>query len=1159
MSTTIPSPNVSKRYVIQDLLGTGGMGAVYRATDRLTGQKVALKRVTTPADQLTFASRSDDMKPQLALAQEFRTLASLRHPHIIDVLDYGFDEEGQPFFTMSWLENAQTILKVGRGQPLTAQVDLVVQTLQALAYLHRRNVLHRDLKPANVLVLDGQVKVLDFGLSVITVRGTEYATQTTSGTLPYMAPELFQGAPFSRATDLYGVGVMAYELFAGRYPFDNSNMAVLFTDILTTPADVSSIGAGDELATVLERLLAKTKEERYEDADNVIRDLCAAAGRPLPLETAEIWESFLQAAKFVGREAELDHFHEVLRAAQAGQGSAWLVGGESGVGKSRLLDELRTLALVEGTLVLRGQAASESSEPYELWRDALRQLVLTVEVDDAEAGILKALAPDIGDVLGRPVPDAPTFSPQDARHRLFEAIAHLFRRQPQPVMVIVEDLQWSDGISLDLATSLGGMAGELSLLILGSYRDDEAPGLPSALPGLKAYKLERLTMDGVAELSVSMLGQAGGRPRLLDLLQRETEGNPFFLVEVVRALALEAGQLSKIEEMAIPERIFAGGVQEIVRRRLERVPDSALPLLRWAAVAGRELDLALLAALAPDTRLRTWLSTCAESAVLDVQGDRWRFAHDKLREGVLDALPAATRPGLHRRVAEVTEGLYPDAPDSIAYHYDRAGDWEKALIYLERAGDKATAAYANQDALDYYMRAVEICEIIGDTAQATDVRISQKRGMVNWTVSNMPGMIDDFNRMLAAARGLRDCHNEGLALAYRGFAEFQFHGVETALQTLRAALKMAGREHTDVRFFASLITAFGKLVHNRHAEARPYLQAAKDLAAGVDDPFMHSWWYQIGPAPSLWEGRFDDVLEFIDRWRDSAAKSGSASLPNRWLEALTRGGKGEYEQALKVLNENIALGERTGEVYWSTRCLNTIGWIYGEIQDYERAIAWNERGVQEARQANFPNPEIEFNALLNLGDNHLALGRLEEAETCLRTAEDVVRNPRPQDIFMMWRYSQHLFHSYGELWLRRGDLDRALSYADECLALAEGSNSRKNIVKGRRLRGQVFLARGQLVEAETELLAALDMAQQVGNPPQLWKTWYALGELRHAQGRPEEAQEACRQALAIIDRVADGLADGTRRETFLNSAHVQEIRQAARSTTGSEGSSAAGQ
>jgi tetratricopeptide (TPR) repeat protein len=146
---------------------------------------------------------------------------------------------------------------------------------------------------------------------------------------------------------------------------------------------------------------------------------------------------------------------------------------------------------------------------------------------------------------------------------------------------------------------------------------------------------------------------------------------------------------------------------------------------------------------------------------------------------------------------------------------------------------------------------------------------------------------------------------------------------------------------------------------------------------------------------------------------------------------------------------------------------------------------------------------------------------------------------------MLWRYSQHLFHRYGELWLVRGDHDRALAYADECLALAEPSDSRKNIVKGRRLRGQIFLAQGKLPEAEKELATALEVAQRVGNPPQLWKTNAALGDLRQAQGRPDDALQAYRDALAVIEGVAAGLSDESLGETFLGSDHVQGVRRAA--------------
>ena len=220
-----------------------------------------------------------------------------------------------------------------------------------------------------------------------------------------------------------------------------------------------------------------------------------------------------------------------------------------------------------------------------------------------------------------------------------------------------------------------------------------------------------------------------------------------------------------------------------------------------------------------------------------------------------------------------------------------------------------------------------------------------------------------------------------------------------------------------------------------------------------------------------------------------------------------------------------------------------MGWIYGELQDHEEAILLNAAGFEVARQE--AEPEKESNALLNWADDLMALGRLDEAEAHLKQVEQVVRNPRPQDRYMLWRYSQHLFHSYGELWLAREDVEKALTYADECLALAEGSDSKKNIVKARRLRGQVFLAKHELAKAEPELATALDIAQEIGNPPQLWKTYVALGDLRQAQGQEAEARSAYRGALAIIDGVAASLSNELLRETFLGSDHVKSIRRVA--------------
>ncbi len=702
-----PEVLFAKRYLLHKELGRGGMGTVYQATDRLTGQKVALKRVFVPTAQLSFATRDRANDLNLALAQEFRVMATLRHPNINSVLDYGFDEEHTPYFTMELLENAKMLFRASWSKPDDEKANLLIQILQALAYLHRRGVIHRDLKPGNILVVNGQIKVLDFGVSVLREQ-IDPMSNPIAGTIDFIAPEIFDGEPPSESSDLYAVGVIAYEMFAGKSAYSETATAELVQAILTKTPDFDAI-LNRPVALVIAQLLSKTPAGRYPNADEAIQALCAAIGQPPPPETIAIRESFLQAARFVGRDKELTQLGNRLLAARSGEGSTWLIAGESGVGKTRLLEELRIQALVQGVMVLRGQNISEGYSPYQMWRAPLRWLALETDLSDEDASVLKALVPDLDTLLGREIPDS-RVNPLQAQERLLVLIEKIFTCQEQAILLMLEDLHWAGSESIAALDRLTALAPNLRLLIVATYRDDESRDLPAQVPGSQVLKLQRLEEDSIVELTTAMLGEQGRQPHLLELLQRETEGNVFFLVEIVRALAEQAGQLHDVTTMDLPEHVFARGIHQIVQHRLDRVPEESRPLLKVAAVAGRQLDLKLLRQFGGN-EVEQWLAVCSNTAVLDVQDGIWRFAHDQLRDGLLEDLVPDERRTLHEQVATAIETVYLYSPEYItaeAYHWSMAGDTDKEAQYSALAGEQALNSGAYGAAVNFLERALDL-------------------------------------------------------------------------------------------------------------------------------------------------------------------------------------------------------------------------------------------------------------------------------------------------------------------------------------------------------------------------------------------------------------------------------------------------------------------
>lgn len=784
---------IDRRYEVSRPLGKGGMGAVFEAHDRLTRQNVALKLVTAAPRDLQFASRSGGLDLYVALAQEFKVLASLRHPNIISVLNYGFDEEQRPYFTMDLLDNALSPNKAaGKGTPQD-KVKLLVQILQALSYLHRRDIIHRDLKPANVRIVNDVVKVLDFGLAL------EHADYEHSdrivGTIEYMAPELLRQNPPSVKSDLYAVGVMAYELFTGYYLFDADNIRDLAKQIFTLYPDPDVIG-DPAIASVILRLTAKDPDERYENAEDTIQAFCNAVGIPVPGETAAIRESFIQAASFVGRDRELEQLVETLDTAREGHGRSILVGGESGVGKSRLLEELRIRALVNGVLVLRGEGRSQGRSPYQIWQGVVRSLILNSDVDPKEAGVLEALVPDIGELLGKKPRTPDELDPQQALRRMALLIEKLFRGQDQPMLVMLEDAHWAGIESLAVLNHLNKIVGELPMMILVSYRDDERPELADMFPNVPMMKLERLREADIQQLAIAMLGEGGVNDSVVSLLQRETEGNVFFLVEIVRALGEEAGALTDVSNMALPVHVITGGVEKIIQRRLNRIPASVRPVINLAAVQGRYLDLRLLRHLVQDdAAVENYLLAAANAAVLEVQDEVWRFSHEKLRDGVISQMPEDTYRGLNYDVAAAMEDVYVNTRDhfgALAFHWGEANDLEKEARYTALAGEQVLRSGGYDDAINFLERALELRDPNPDNElmkqQANLMRDLGKAYFGKDRLADAKAMYEDSLRLYETVD-----YQWGIAFAYSdlGYVTYAMRDYEVSYRYFRRSVETA--------------------------------------------------------------------------------------------------------------------------------------------------------------------------------------------------------------------------------------------------------------------------------------------------------------------------------------------------------------------------------
>jgi tetratricopeptide (TPR) repeat protein len=723
---------LQERYRLDAELGRGGMGVVYRAHDTLLARDVAVKLLNLAAPG------SEGGAVRARFLREAQATARLNHPHIVAIYDAGEAflsgaTTPLPFIVMELIAGGP--LPHSLPVPLAAGLEIARQICTALVEAHAAGIIHRDLKPGNVLLTPAKTaKLVDFGLAHLSAASQLTAEGTFMGTVAYMAPELIQGQPATVQSDLYAFGVLLYEIVAGRQPFEAEHLAAVLSQHLYAPV-VPPSTYHDDVPPALDRLvlclLHKQPADRPASAADVLPALEQLTSAELMPQPELPLLDRIARGRFVARERETAVANNLWQRTMGGEGQTLLLSGEPGIGKTRLVQELKVQVEINRARALWAECYAEGSAPYAPLAQIMMQLFqsgvpIDLDLPEYVANGLLTIAPALQPFF----PDlSPTRlqEPQAEQQRLFDSILTLLTllAARTPLLLVIDDAHWADNGSLNLLRYLARRGRGLRLLLVLTYREvelNEARALHELLFDLQRerlatrLKLNRLTPEQTGDLLATLFAEEI-TPEFLHGIYQETEGNPFFVEEVCKAL-IESGQLSRqdgrwqrppdMADMRIPQ-----SVRLAIETRVTKLPETVQEVLRLAAVFGRRFEFNLLyqvADLDEDSLIAALEQAERAQLIHEVGaggGGLFSFAHALIPTALVEGLSGLRRRRLHRRVAAVIEERNPHDYEALAHHFAAAADEERAILYYGRAGERALVVCANEDAERHYRAALE--------------------------------------------------------------------------------------------------------------------------------------------------------------------------------------------------------------------------------------------------------------------------------------------------------------------------------------------------------------------------------------------------------------------------------------------------------------------
>ena len=1163
---------IAGRYRVKRFLGQGGRKRVYLSDDTATGTEVALALFDTEGVGAAIQARTRRE------AEAMRKLGD--HPQVVTVLDTG-EEDGNPFIVSRYMPggDVEGLLALAGGHlEVQRAVEIAADVTRALEHTHARGVVHRDLKPANVWIDDdGHARLGDFGLATTEAR-SRVSGGTLVGTVAYLPPEQALGEASGPRSDLYSLGALLYEMLSGQPPFPGDDAVSIISQHLHADP-VTPSRHNPEVPEALDRvvlaLLAKRPEERPANAAEA-RERMLAALEEKPAEVADQPRAnpleSLAGGVFVGRERELERLREAVDGALAGRGSLQLLVGEPGIGKTRAAEELATYARVSGARVYWGRCREDEGAPaYWPWVQAIRSYARDTDPValawqlGAGAAEVAQLIPEVAEKLD--VEPAKGSDSEEARFRLFDSVTTLMlgAARDRPIVLVLDDLHWADEPSLLLLRFAARELTSSGLLILGTYRDVELGrhhplarmlGEISGIEGSRRIPLKGLSV-GAVERYIEMTSGAPAPVGLAEAVQERTDGNPFFVGEVVRLLASE-GKLTSggsAAELQIPQ-----GVREVIGRRLDRLSDETNAALRVAAVIGRDFDEELVwrvADMQPDQLMTAATEAVAERLVTDLGDRHYLFSHALVRDTLYEELSPPKRSALHERtglaIEQICGGNVDERLGELAHHFLEAaprGDLAKAIDYAQRAGEQDMEQLAYEDAVDVYGRALEVLELMDEPDEGLRCSLLLSLGGAEAKSARVADARDAFERAADSARRLDDA--DSLVGAAIGIAMMSDAGRldEKLLALLDESLEWIGPERTARR--AALLSAKSAEMYwldNDLTESTRLVDEAIEIAREVDAPaslaaaLQRKIFIPAGPnAPRerlrlademlelgeatgnreavlrahgyrLWQFLELADMEAVDRELALYARlADELRMPEHsWLTIALRGMRvlldGDIDGAERLAGEARRAGQRAeqpvAEQFYGIQMtqIRSLQGRAGELLPAVRELAEQFPGIPAWRGG-------VITLAARSGDVELARRELERF-----AGDDFSAIPRDVN----WSAAMSLL---GEAIAVIGDVDRAQRAYDELLpyeglvivvARAIGCNGPVD-----RVLGLLAQTMGRLDDAERHLGNAVEIATRMGDRPGMALCGFAFAELLLARDEANDRELALEMLSTVL-------------------------------------------